>query len=137
MSKFRFLRKSIIEGYICSAHDVSDGGIAIALAESSIGSDLGAHWQISSNQARLDRILFAEGGSRIIVSVPSQKGIEWQLRLNQMKDKCQESLFINKIGTVLAEKELLITHMEETIACLSLSQLSESFENSIPRRIKY
>ena len=51
-----FLRISIAEGLINSAHDVSDGGIAITLAESCIASGLGAHWDISSSEVRLDRL---------------------------------------------------------------------------------
>ncbi len=129
-----FLRKAILEGYIQSAHDVSDGGIAIALAESSITSGLGVHWDLPSSKARLDRILFAEGGARVIVSIQPDKEVAWKRLLNKVND---ELLLATKIGTVLADNKLLITQMEKTLACLSLSQLSESFENAIPNRINY
>ena len=130
-----FLRKSIIEGYICSAHDVSDGGIAIALAESSIGSDLGAHWQISSNHARLDRILFAEGGARIVVSVPPEKESSWKLLLKEVNRKHPGSVPATKIGKVTLKTQLLITQLGNTLIDLPLSKLRHSFENAIPRRL--
>ncbi len=62
------------EGVLKSAHDVSDGGLAIALAESSLSNPqktLGAEVQIPTKVEgiRLLELLFGEGASRILVSV--------------------------------------------------------------------
>jgi phosphoribosylformylglycinamidine synthase len=57
------------EGILASAHDISDGGIAVALAEcgfSSNGLSADAAWQ-SNEPAEL--ALFAESGARAIVSL--------------------------------------------------------------------
>ncbi len=131
-----FLRKSIVEGYIRSAHDVSEGGIAIALAESSISSGLGAHWEISASKARLDRILFAEGGARVIVSISPENEDSWQSFLNDVNNQAPGSVPAIKIGKVRSDNKLLITQMGANLVNIPVSQLKDCFENAIPRRIE-
>jgi phosphoribosylformylglycinamidine synthase len=58
----------ITSGIIRSAHDVSEGGLAVALAESCIGGDIGARISLSEG-GRMDALLFGEAPSRIVVSV--------------------------------------------------------------------
>ncbi len=60
------------EGLLQSAHDCSDGGLAIALAESCVSSPgvrLGAVVQLSHSRLRRDAVLFGESQSRVVVSV--------------------------------------------------------------------
>jgi phosphoribosylformylglycinamidine synthase II len=59
---------AIGQGIIESAHDCSEGGLAIALAECSISGDIGFRGQLEI-AGRLDAALFAEGQSRITVTV--------------------------------------------------------------------
>lgn len=65
-----FLLEAIERGFIQSAHDVSEGGLAIALAECCIapGKSIGAIVNISSD-IRQDGLLFGEDQSRVIVSI--------------------------------------------------------------------
>ncbi len=64
---------SIKAGYIQSAHDVSDGGLLVTLAESAMPKDLGFSIQTNPD-VRKDAFLFGEGQSRVVVSVsPGQK----------------------------------------------------------------
>lgn len=60
------------DGLIRSAHDCSDGGIAVALAElcfSSLGRDaVGAEIELASNGLPKETVLFGETPSRIIIS---------------------------------------------------------------------
>jgi phosphoribosylformylglycinamidine synthase subunit PurL len=66
------LKEIAIAGLASSAHDVSDGGIAVALAECCIGAntDLGCNVHIwSSAVARLDFLFFGEEQGRVILSV--------------------------------------------------------------------
>ncbi|MCL2601092.1 MAG: AIR synthase-related protein, partial [Treponema sp.] len=66
--------KAIRAGLVSSAHDISEGGLAIALAESLIGQNhesdaagLGAEIHLDMADAVL---LFSESQSRFVVSVP-------------------------------------------------------------------
>lgn len=130
-----FLRQSIRNDYLNSAHDVSDGGIAIALAECSIASALGVHCEIPSGKARIDRLLFAEGGARIIVSLDPEKELEWQRLLSQVNDQDQEFITAIKLGQVTEENKLMISSMGKTIVDVSLSDLTNTYDTAISRRI--
>ncbi len=65
----------IREGLVQSAHDCSEGGLAVTLAESclspSSGQDrpLGVRVQLSQNGLRRDALLFGETPSRVVLSV--------------------------------------------------------------------
>ncbi|HUI05969.1 MAG TPA: phosphoribosylformylglycinamidine synthase subunit PurL [Verrucomicrobiae bacterium] len=66
-----FTLEIIRRGWVKSAHDCSEGGLAVALAECCIsGSDLaaGARVDLSRCNGRLDALLFGETQSRIILS---------------------------------------------------------------------
>lgn len=60
--------KAIQSGLVQSAHDVSEGGLAAALAESCISGNVGASVQWSTD-LRNDLALFSESQSRIVLSV--------------------------------------------------------------------
>jgi phosphoribosylformylglycinamidine synthase subunit PurL len=73
-------RRAIVEDVIASAHDCSDGGLSVALAECCLpspsgkgagGEDVGFHGSeaFSRLPKRWDAALFGEGQSRIVVSL--------------------------------------------------------------------
>jgi|FaiFalDrversion3_1042247.scaffolds.fasta_scaffold00037_6 phosphoribosylformylglycinamidine synthase II len=64
------LVRSAEEGLVRSAHDLSDGGLAVALAEACLLGGVGATCDLSLEQARADELLFGEGPSRVVVTVP-------------------------------------------------------------------
>ena len=64
-------RESIEAGILSSAHDCSDGGLAVTLAECCIKGKKGAKLKIKS-EMRNDALLFGETQSRIIVSLPKE-----------------------------------------------------------------
>lgn len=63
--------KAIELGLVHSAHDVSEGGLAVALAESCITGNTGFSGEIET-KLRPDAVLFGEGQSRIIMSLPEE-----------------------------------------------------------------
>ncbi len=61
-------------GLVKSAHDCTEGGLAVALAECCIGNRekmIGARIEYMVDGIRTDALLFGESASRIIVSVPA------------------------------------------------------------------
>ena len=67
-------RALIHEGMVQHAHDVSDGGLAVCLAESVIHSDgLGLAVDLPPCDGRLDAALFGEAQSRVVLSIPAHK----------------------------------------------------------------
>ncbi|QCH14982.1 phosphoribosylformylglycinamidine synthase subunit PurL [Synechococcus sp. CB0101] len=124
-----FLRQAIAAGLVRSAHDLSDGGLAVAAAESCIASGLGAHLEIPASAARVDRLLFAEGGARILVSVAPAQGAAWQQALDAAGVPAQ------CLGVVAAEAELQIQQAGQPLVQLPVAQLETQFEQAIPRRM--
>ena len=71
------VREAIKRGYIQSAHDVSEGGLAVAIAESLMnGEYLGA--EVDIDLAGDPLLLFSESQSRFIVSVPKKRQVAFE-----------------------------------------------------------
>lgn len=80
-------REGIRQGWLHSAHDCSEGGLAVALAECCLANQFGAEVQLGLPQEasgqRWDEILFGESGMRIVVSVNPEHQASWEAYLNQ------------------------------------------------------
>jgi phosphoribosylformylglycinamidine synthase II len=65
-------RAAIAAGLVRGAHDCSEGGLAVTLAESCVSGPkpIGAIVELPGDGRRADLVLFGEGPSRVIVSVP-------------------------------------------------------------------
>ncbi len=66
------VKDAIKKGLVCSAHDVSDGGLFVTLAESAMASDLGFSIETDFD-CRPDAFLFGEAQSRMVLSVSEDK----------------------------------------------------------------
>jgi phosphoribosylformylglycinamidine synthase len=58
----------IREGLVESAHDCSEGGLAVAVAESGFARDMGAQLELASGGLPAEVLLFGEDASRVLVS---------------------------------------------------------------------
>jgi len=125
-----FLRNAILNSFVVSSHDISDGGLAIALAESCILSARGATIDLEEDLNRVDNLLFAEGGSRIIFSINKRKQNEWFNYLNQNQINFPSSVYVKKIGYVSSDT-LKINIKEKNICNIMVEELTEKFNNSI------
>lgn len=129
--------KAIQSGLVSSAHDCSEGGLAVALAEScfssykrsSIGAkiDLTKHAQLSALTDSVT-LLFAESPSRIILSVKPEN-----------VDRVQEIAI--EAGAVIAAigevggNELVITCAGETLVADSVANLESNWSNALPQAL--
>jgi len=129
-----FLRDCIAAGLVASAHDLSDGGLAVAVAEGCIASGLGARLRLPAGAARLDHLLFAEGGARILVSVPAAAAAAWHQAL-QRAASAEGPLPAQPLGQVTAAAELVIDQDASTLVRLPVPELVASYEGAIPRRL--
>ena len=110
-------RTAVGDGIISSAHDVSNGGLAVAIAESCLVGELGFVGDFTTS-GRWDAALFGEVQSRIIVSVPPL-----------MVDRLQElaaHTYVPLVYLGLVGGERLII---KGLIDLSLEQLEESWRN--------
>ncbi|HYZ74124.1 MAG TPA: phosphoribosylformylglycinamidine synthase subunit PurL, partial [Chthoniobacterales bacterium] len=128
----KFLRALIRKGVVKSAHDCSEGGLAVALAECCMSGaeKMGARIRLpqtsgSSSQVneRLDVNLFNESQSRIVVSVPREASDLVE------QEAAQAGIELTKLGSV-GGSELAIEE-REGILSWPLDQLHEAWYSSI------
>ena len=130
-------RYGIRQGWVRSAHDSAEGGLAIALAECCISGKLGSEiiWELSDFSGfRWDEFLFGEGGCRILISIAPENQIIWESYL-------QENLadFWQKIGLVgNAESGLQILVNESmSLINIDMGEISAHFKSAIERRLSF
>jgi phosphoribosylformylglycinamidine synthase len=67
------LRDAIGKGLVRACHDLSEGGLAVALAEMSLAGNLGARVQLSGAELSDAAALFSESASRWVLEVEPGK----------------------------------------------------------------
>lgn len=82
---YRTLHRAIRHGLVRSCHDCSEGGMLVALAESSIGGMLGVRVEVESIKedlkefgGSLAEFFFNESAGRFVVSVPAERDEEFR-----------------------------------------------------------
>ena len=109
-----------------SAHDVSEGGLAVALAESCILDETG-QWGAAVellSDIRPDFLLFGEDQSRVVVSVRPEKYNELQTLLNSHR------IPFSKIGQVQREGFLIRVNQRAVVEA-DIRELSKAYLTSI------
>ncbi|NJR19699.1 MAG: phosphoribosylformylglycinamidine synthase subunit PurL [Calothrix sp. CSU_2_0] len=132
-------RQGISQGLVNSAHDCAEGGLIVAIAESSIGSKLGAEITLNlpadlpaDTSYRWDEVLFGEGGARILVSVSPEKQQTWEKFLAENLD-CQWQK-IGKVGN-LDNGLRVSTNDNQTLIEVKIEEISNKFFHAIERRL--
>jgi phosphoribosylformylglycinamidine synthase II len=126
------LQKAIIAmigaGLVESAHDCSDGGIAVALAESTFANRIGVKVNLSSQSLPPEFVLFGEDASRIVISCdPSLLS-----RIQQVA--VRYGLSAETIGeTVLDRVEIELD--EQTAVSATVSELRNVYESALERAL--
>jgi phosphoribosylformylglycinamidine synthase II len=120
-----FIPAAIEEGLVQSAQDISDGGLAVALAECCFGKNIGANVTINSN-IRPDSLLFGETQSRVIFSALPKH----QQRIARLAKV--HRLTVEKIG-VTGGADLKINDLID----LPVAKLNRIYEEAIPRLMEH
>ena len=122
---YRAMEKAIKAGIVRSCHDLSDGGLGCALAESAFAGDRGADISLapvpSAGVFRDDFLLFSESASRFVVSVK-----EGDLpQLTGLLKGIPHAV----IGTVRGDRNLAVTGMNgEAIIRMEIGGLKEAWQ---------
>jgi phosphoribosylformylglycinamidine synthase II len=106
-----------------SSHDLSDGGMAVALVESTFGTDLGVKVDISGfDELSLPAILFAESHSRFIVSTKPENKEVFEAIMGE------GATFL---GTVTNRGQVTITQQDTKIIDLEVDNLFEAWNKGL------
>ena len=123
------LRSGIRAGQISAAHDVSDGGLLVAVAEMAVAAGCGAQLSVPS-AGRLERLLFAEGGARVVVSVPEASWSALQTALQQAGCPAQS------LGRVQADAQLQLRVGDQNLLDVAIDALAHAHQQGLPRRLE-
>ncbi len=114
--------QAITSGLVTAAHDVSDGGLAVCIAEMGIFSLLGAQIDLSILSGSVYEIWFSEAQSGIVLTCqPNQKE-------TLIKHLVQGGVEVVQIGTVQGD-----ALMFEGVGSVSLDHLHSIYESAIPK----
>ena len=128
-------REGIRKGWVRSAHDCAEGGIAIALAECCLAANRGAEIKLelpAQNSQRWDEVLFGEGGARIVVSVATEQQKTWETYLTEQLGNHWQQL--GKVGNTELGLGVLTTDNQSLIN-VSIEEMSDRYLNAIERRL--
>ncbi|USB33872.1 phosphoribosylformylglycinamidine synthase subunit PurL [Paenibacillus sp. YPG26] len=119
---------AIQQGLVQSAHDLSEGGLAVALAESCISGGIGAQVNIDT-ELRHDVALFSESQSRILLSAAPEKAAELEKFISE------RNVPVNVIGRV--EGTSLVIDINRASALNKpVEGLKQVWEEAIPCLMK-
>jgi phosphoribosylformylglycinamidine synthase subunit PurL len=122
------LLESIRAGVVRSAHDCSDGGLAVAMAECCIADadgTIGAEIELSKwSTLPLRALLFGEAQARIIVSTPESPTVLAVARKHGVPARV--------IGQVRARKEGFTIRIGERVIRAPLERLVRAYHDAIP-----
>ncbi|MBN2366654.1 MAG: phosphoribosylformylglycinamidine synthase subunit PurL [Calditrichaeota bacterium] len=120
--------ETIRNGWINSAHDISDGGLAVALAECCIlnrNKKIGAVIELPSPSMRREWFLFSESQSRIIISVSDER------REAVEKIFLEANIPMHRAGTTGGEKLVINDWLD-----LSLDELNRIYYETLRNKME-
>ncbi|MBH8602509.1 phosphoribosylformylglycinamidine synthase subunit PurL [Thermoactinomyces sp. CICC 23799] len=128
LQKEQAVQKAVLQairsGYVQSAHDVSEGGLALALAESCISGGKGATVSVETDLAPAV-CLFSESQSRILITASPENAGQIQEIARQYGVPCR------KIGEVTGERKLKVSVNGRGVIHQDVDLLSKRWEAAI------
>jgi phosphoribosylformylglycinamidine synthase subunit PurL len=120
------LLEAIQKGFVSSAHDIAEGGLAVALAESTFSENgLGATVKVTGDNVTAD--LFSETQSRFLVSVKEENREDFEKIVKDAK----------RIGEVQNTSEIKITDGNGAVILqASTEELETAWKGAIPCLLK-
>jgi phosphoribosylformylglycinamidine synthase len=125
------LGKAISRKLVCSCHDLSEGGLAVAAAEMAFAGGLGmelrladGRWQMAGKELRDDTIMFSESNSRFLVEVSPKQAKTFE--------KTMQGTSFNCIGKVRSDKNFVVKGLKNTIIIKeNITALKEAWQGTL------
>jgi phosphoribosylformylglycinamidine synthase len=121
------MREILAEGLAESAHDLSDGGLAVAVAECSFGAaEIGAQLDVDSD-LRPEMLCFHEGPSRILISTAQPGAVQ------SIAEK--HGVEAPVVGVTI-EKGIEIRQRAVTLGSWEISNLKSAYDNALATQLQ-
>ncbi len=121
------IRRIIEEGLAESAHDLSDGGLAVALAECSFGpAEIGAQIDLESN-LRPEVLMFHEAPSRVLISTADPKRVAAIARKFEVEAP---------VVGVTIEKGIEVRQRNFTLGAWEIAALKSAYEGALESYVR-
>ncbi|NYZ76837.1 phosphoribosylformylglycinamidine synthase subunit PurL [Candidatus Micrarchaeota archaeon] len=124
---YRALTVAMSEGLVESAHDVSEGGLAAAFAESALGPDCGAELDLALIPAATQNdnaLMFSESAGRFVVSVKPENAGKFE--------SAMKNAIFAKAGRVRGDRRLLVKRGERMIMNEDVGDLKNAYMKGVP-----
>ncbi len=129
LKTFQALHKAVQKGLVCSIHDCSEGGLAVAISEMAFAGGFGARIFLDKlryvpKNKRNDYALFSESNSRFVVEIAAQDQKKFEAVL--------KGIPISLVGKVEEEDKLYIYGLKKELCVqASLAQLKEAWKKPL------
>jgi len=124
------LHAAITSGTVRACHDLSEGGLAVAMAEMCFAGGLGAKISLDDVPHNLDAgmdrtivLLYSESNSRFLCEVTPENAAKFEATLSGIK--------FAKIGTVTHDKNLTILSGDKTVIHKSITDLHAAWKQPL------
>ncbi len=127
---FRAVHKCIQAGLVSSCHDLSEGGLAVAVSEMCFGNRLGAQIDLDRvvhalKDRRPDYLLFSESTNRFLLEVEPEN-------FDRIESLLADLPF-GFLGEVTSQEFLWVNFAGNEIINIGLDQLRESWERPLSK----
>ena len=125
----RALVAIIRTGLVESAHDCSDGGLAVALVESALPAGVGVNVRLPKRQVAREFVLFGEDASRVVISCDP-------IHLPRIQQVAEEyGVFADVLGETGSDR-VEITVDGQSVISASIGELREAYEGALERALR-
>ena len=132
LEKEAALQKCLVEaiqaGLVESAHDVSEGGLAVTVAESGFRNGVGARLDLAGNGLPAECVLFGEDASRVVISCDPQQ----VPRIQQLAEKF--GVAADLIGATIADNLEIMVDGEPVVSA-PVAALREAWGAALERAL--
>jgi phosphoribosylformylglycinamidine synthase subunit PurSL len=130
---YQALHTAMMKGLVCSAHDLSEGGLAVAAAEMAIAGRLGINLELSTIQIDPMTTLFGETNGCLLVEIESENATAFEDLLCHHFSEAgidQDIPIFCRLGTTLIQPKVHITYTGQSMIDLPISDLVSAFHNN-------
>jgi phosphoribosylformylglycinamidine synthase len=120
---FAAIHRAITAGLVAACHDLSEGGLAAAIAEMAFAGGLGARLELPANRLAPAVLLFSESNTRFLCEVAEARAAEFEQALH--------SIPLAKIGAVRDDERLRITAAGADVIDSNIYDLKEAWQGPL------